>query len=178
MNKIHNFVKKNSKVTSFEYHVLDVVENAKFLLKSYPKADEEVVILGAYLHDIGRDLNQQKGHQEHGVEEVNKLLKSLNYDEITIKKVCDTVKNHNSSKKLNINEEIVRNADAKTNIKNCLVTTAHGFQINNFSFKDTIEWINKKIKRNWNEKLTLPEARVKVKKHYEAFEFLIKDLLN
>lgn len=177
IKKVHEFVEEKCNLTSFKYHILDVVESAKFLLKSYPDADETVVLLGAYLHDIGRDVVKQEDHENHGIEVVKNLLSELDYDEETIKKVCECVAGHNLSNNININAEIVRNADAITNIRRCLLVVAHGFQINDFDFGNTFDWVNKKMNRNWNDKISLPEARKKVEEHYKAFKFLIKELI-
>ena len=135
-----------------------------------------MVIISAYLHDIGRDLVKQDNHASHGSSIVKEILKEMGYAPEIIEQVSVCIRMHNSNEQLTINAEIVRNADAMTNIKYCLVTVAHGFQINEFSFPKTLHWIHEKIERNWNEKLTLPEARKEVTPYYEAFKTLINGL--
>jgi len=45
-------------------------------------------------------------------------------------------------------------------------------------YKEIIEWIDKKIERDWNTKLTLPEAKKMMKEKYKAIKLLLDSTKN
>jgi len=45
-------------------------------------------------------------------------------------------------------------------------------------YKENIEWNDKKIERDWNTKLTLPEAKKMMKEKYKAIKLLLDSTKN
>lgn len=60
--KVIDFAKKVYEKGDFNYHILAVVNNSLMLAKKL-KADQEVVEISAYLHDITRSYNRENIHE-------------------------------------------------------------------------------------------------------------------
>jgi len=166
-----------------KYHINAVVKNA-MLLASKLKADIEVVEMGAYLHDIGRtevrdrDFLYYANNDHHIVGEkvAGEFLKNLGYDTDFIEKVCHCVLTHRGRKGPNpetIEAEIIANADAMAHFDTFL-DIFNIFLKTNKTFEKAVEEIEAKMNRNWNKKLTLPEAKKISKEKYEAIMLIIK----
>jgi hypothetical protein len=41
------------------------------------------------------------------------------------------------------------------------------------SFEEAFKWVDEKIERDWNKKLTLPEARKMMKDKYKAIKLIL-----
>jgi len=93
----------------------ELVENyAKALLKK-ENADEEIVILSVWLHDIGTIKGYYKNHHISGAKIAEKFLLKLNYPKNKIEKVKHCILVHRGSKpgKVKLKEaQILINADA------------------------------------------------------------------
>lgn len=91
-------------------HVLQVVEYTKEILKSV-EADNEVCIISAYWHDVGR-LEQDKGHALISANLLKKEMEELNYDEKIIDKCYKAVYKHGwKEEPETIEGVIIRDAD-------------------------------------------------------------------
>jgi hypothetical protein len=44
------------------------------------------------------------------------------------------------------------------------------------NLKEAVEWLDQKIERDWNKKLTIPEARKMIKEKYEAIKLLLDSI--
>lgn len=73
-------------------HVLQVVEYTKEILQD-EKADEEVCIISAYWHDVGR-LKQNEGHALISAELLKEEMQKLNYSEDMIEKCYKAIYKH------------------------------------------------------------------------------------
>ncbi len=168
--------------SDFKYHILPVVKNALLLGKKL-NADLEVVEIASYLHDIGRAIKREqfvKENEHHiiGAEETKKILKSFGYDEEFIKKVSHCVLTHRGRAKPDpetLEAEIVACADAMAHFDTFLDVFTFFLKTTN-SFKDAVIEIEQKMDRNWNKKLTLPEAKEIVNDKYESIILLIKSM--
>jgi len=79
----------------FPQHVMLVEEWALKILEYYPEADELVVLLSVWLHDIGaKNKKNQEIHEIYSEKETRKFLGSLNLDEELIEKVAHCVRTH------------------------------------------------------------------------------------
>ena len=166
----------------YKYHILPVVKNALFLAKKL-NANLEVVEIASYLHDIGRVIKREqfvKENKHHitGAEETKRILQELGYDEELIKKVEHCILTHRGRKGPNpetVEAEIVACADAMAHFDTFL-DMFYFFLKSTNSFEDAVNEIEKKMDRNWNKKLTLPEAKEMVRTKYEAILLIIKSM--
>ena len=80
------------------YHIEAVVKNAQILAQKFG-ADEEIVIISAWLHDIASitDYSLYEMHHIHGANIAENILKQFNYEEEKINQVKECILNHRGS---------------------------------------------------------------------------------
>lgn len=167
-------MKKECSELDWKYHVLAVVKYAK-LLANKLNADEELVELGALLHDIGRIKFGERNHEITGASEAEKILKGLNYPQKVIDEIKHCVQSHRGSKNnppKTITAKIVTNADAMAhfNLFPALIPFALDREYGNH--EKVLGWIREKLERDWNKKLTIPEGREMIKEKYKEIQLL------
>lgn len=183
--KILKLIKEKYDEEDFKHHISAVVKNA-MLLAERLKADKDVIEMAAYLHDIARSLNREdvkefvkeNNHHIEGAEQSKKFLKELGYDDEFIEKVAHCVLAHRGRAKPNpetLEAKIVACADAMAHFDTFLDLFVTFLETTD-SFKDAVIGIEKKMERNWDIKLTLPEAKEIVKDKYKAIMLLIKSM--
>lgn len=104
-------------------HALRVLYHSENIMKEYESYDEEIVIATALLHDIGIKISEEiHGYnngitqEKYGPDVAKKLLKSVNFPEEKITKVCEIIGNHHSPSRYDYPElEILKKADAIVN---------------------------------------------------------------
>lgn len=98
-------------------HVYRVLYAALRIAKTEPRADSEVVILAALLHDIGRAAEAKHpglGHAELGARMAWDALNKLGYGEKTVRQVCGAIRTHsykNGQKPQSLEAKILFDAD-------------------------------------------------------------------
>ncbi len=159
IEKVREIVKKECDERNWKFHISHVVKYAKLLAKKL-NADEELAELGALLHDIGRIKFGAKNHEITGIHEAEKILKQLKYTKEIIDEVKHCVESHRGSgniKPKTIIAKIVANADAMAHFDTVFVLFQVGMKRHN-NIEKAVEWVYEKIERDWNKKLTIPEA--------------------
>jgi len=184
IEKIKKLAEERYHEKDFKYHILPVVKNSLLLAKKL-KANVEVVEVAAYLHDIGRvykkveeETPNENKHHIDGAEESKKILKEFGYDDEFIKKVEHCVLTHRGRAGPDpetIEAKIVNCADAMAHFDSFLALFIRFLETTN-SFEEAIEKIEAKMKRNWEKKLNLPEAKEIVKEKYEAIMLLLESM--
>ena len=82
----------------FKTHLEEVEKWARYMLKRYPDADEEIVMLGVWLHDIGfYPIPCDIDHQVRGEERARKLLVEEKYPKERMERVLHCVRAHRCS---------------------------------------------------------------------------------
>jgi hypothetical protein len=77
------------------FHVPEVERWCEYLAKKYPEADAEVLILGAWLHDIGHyPVPTDVDHAIRSEERAKELLEQHNYSSEKLSKVLHVVRAH------------------------------------------------------------------------------------
>lgn len=104
------------------YHIKSVVKNAQILAQSF-KADIEIAIIAAWLHDIASitDYSLYDNHHIHGAKMANVILQNLDYDKDKIKRVEDCILNHRGSingNRLSLEAIVIADADAISHFDN------------------------------------------------------------
>lgn len=98
LKKIEEFVKDKLKDGDYNHdirHTVRAVKLAKFIAEK-EKADVDVCIVSAWLHDIAQPTSGKK-HNEVGVEMAEPFLKEIEFDQEFIEKVKHCIYCHNSS---------------------------------------------------------------------------------
>ena len=182
IKKVKQIAKERYYKKDFDYHILPVVKNAMLLAKKL-NADKEVVEVSAYLHDIGRtfkkkeDFNPENEHHITGAREARNILKKLNCNEDFIEKVENCVLANRGRREPDpktTEEKIISCADAMAYFDSFLALF-YMFLVEE-SFEEAVIKIEKKMNRNWDKKLSMPEAKQIVKEKYNAVKLLINSM--
>jgi putative nucleotidyltransferase with HDIG domain len=166
----------------YDYHILPVLKNS-LLLANKLNADKKVVEVSALLHDIGRafDRNKSVRKNEHhviGEKETEKILNELGFEKDFTEKVKHCVLAHRGRaeiKRETLEAEIIACADAMAHFDTFLDLFDFFLETND-SIENAVFEIEIKIERDWNKKLTLPEAKEIVKEKYEAVKLLLESM--
>jgi len=179
IKKVEEFVKKECNEFDWKYHIVPVVKYAKLLAKKL-NADEELVELGALLHDIGRIKFGGKNHEIRGIPEAENILKKVGASQKVIDEVKHCIEsyrgNWNYKKPRTIIAKIVANADAMAHFNVIPVLIQLGLKKESNDIEKAFQWVYEKVERDWNNKLTIPEAKEIMKEKYKAIKLLFDSM--
>lgn len=172
IEKVRQIVKQETDEEDWKYHIIPVVNYAKKLAESF-EVDIEIVELAALLHDIGRKFGATN-HDITGVPEAERILKEFNYPTDVIIEVKHCIESHRGSKDASpktIIAKIIANADAMAHFD--ILPVFFYWRCKEANFEDAFKWVKEKIERDWNKKLTLPEAKKIMENKYEAIKTVL-----
>jgi len=182
VGEIKNFVEEESRKPGSKYgyepflfHFTPVVKYAQELAKELG-ADEEIVTLSAWLHDIGSVIHGRENHHLTGAEIAEKKLKELNYPEERIELVKRCILNHRGSQKndpQSIEERIISDADALSNFDNIPGIFKAAFVYENMNQEEAKAAVKKKLENKWS-KLYFDNSKNIIRPRYEAAMILFK----
>jgi uncharacterized protein len=134
-------------------HIKYVYEESLKLASLY-KADEEVVALGALLHDIAliNKVGDRKDHHINGEIIAKKVLEDFNYDQDKTKRVLKCVYNHRSSKNAeSIEETCVSDADVLAHFDNIPMLINSAFERNHVHIKEVKNWLKSVLEKDYDD---------------------------
>ena len=156
------------------YHIAAVVKNAEILAEEY-RADKEIVMIAAWLHDIASitDYSLYELHHIHGAEMAYRILKEYGYDDKKISVVQKCIQNHRGSITLernSIEELCVADADAISHFDSLPSLLYLAYVQRGMGIEDGKEFVRDKLLRSF-QKLS-----ARSKRHYQkrAFQVLCK----
>ena len=137
------------------YHIESVVKNAKILAQKFG-ADEEVVIIAAWLHDIASitDYSLYEMHHIYGASIAEDILKQFDYEQEKINKVKECILNHRgsvSNDKLTIEEKCVADADAISHFDSIPSLLYLAYVNKHMNIKDGRNFVIEKLKRSYGK---------------------------
>lgn len=152
----------------YKYHVKVVLELAEKLNK-IKGGNEEIIKLAAVLHDFAR-IKSHKSHDLESVKIAKKILKTHDYSKSTIEQVSHCIETHRcrDKKPKTLEAKIISSADAMSHIKYYPILLWVAYYLNRMSLEEGISWVQEKIKRGWEQKILIPEAKKMVEKEYEV----------
>ena len=159
----------------FPFHLVPMVNYAKALAKEL-KADEEIVVLAAWLHDIGSIIHGRENHHVTGATIAEKKLKKLGYPSERIDQVKKCILNHRGSgksKRNTIEEQIISDADALSNFDNVPGIFKAAFIYENKDQGEAKNSAREKLERKWQQ-LHFESSKKLVKERYKAVQILFK----
>lgn len=161
--------KKRDGYDFWNEHIKYVVENAIELAKQY-KADEEIVELGALLHDIAMPAayGPREEHHIYGAKMAEELLRRYEYPEEKIQRVKDCILHHRGSQDMprnTIEEQCVADADVIAHFDCIPSLFSLAFKEMKLSIPDGTAYVEKKLERDFN-KLS-PNTKVLLQERYE-----------
>ena len=137
------------------FHIEAVAKNGELLAKQFG-ADEEVVIIASWLHDIASitDYNLYEMHHIHGAKMAEEILRKFNYDEEKIELVKDCIKKHRGSiknEKLTIEEQCVADADAISHFDNVPSLLYLAYNQKGMNIEEGSNFVKNKLNRSFNK---------------------------
>lgn len=175
LEKVKNEARTYFENEDWNFHVLRVLRYARTLLKVY-KANRTIVELAVFLHDVARSKKDSETHHIEGAKIAKQILKRYEYPKDTIDAVVHCILAHRSSKDFipgTIEAKIVANADALSHFD--MVPLFFYWRARKSTFEQTVDWVDKKLKRDWSKKLTLPQSKKLVAKKYALTKIFLVD---
>jgi HD superfamily phosphodiesterase len=156
----------------FNIHIKTTVAHAKNLQKRFG-GDRKIIIVAAYLHDIGRYFGAVSNHEQQAIGKVKKILINEGFSKKEIKKVIFVIKNHGLHKKCKIthNLKILSTADALSHFDDFFFMY-YDF-VRQYSLKRAIYLLINKLARDFNKKIQIKE----IKKEYEPVYYQLNNSL-
>lgn len=160
-------------MNAFE-HIRSVVKYAAVLTQKR-QADEEIVEISAWLHDMGSILGDTENHHISSGVYAEELLKKYNYPQDKIDAIKHCILAHRGSqniKRETVEAECLADADAMSHFDSVAGLFRLALVTKQMSEAEAKEFVYNKLIRSWN-KLT-PDARDIIKNKYLAVETLLK----
>ena len=157
------------------YHIESVVKNAQLLAEKY-EADQEVVIIAAWLHDIASITNYElyQMHHIHGAKIAYDILTKLKYNNSKILLVQECIKNHRGSmnnNKTSIEEMCVADADAISHFDNLPSLLYLAYVEKGMDIETGKVFVKEKLERSYN-KLSEPSKAYYANKYQQVISML------
>jgi len=154
-------------------HVPEVERWAKFMLKRYPQADEEVVLLAVWLHDLGHyPILTEVDHAIRSEERAREFLEKEKYPKEKMKKVLQCVRSHRCRDVMpeSFEAKIIAFADSASHM-----TTSIYFDMAKEDKQKNREFkAYAKLERDFRDLSSFPEIKKELTELYNAWKNLLK----
>ncbi len=182
IQEIRDFVENECKKPSskygyepFPFHFAQVVEYAGKLTDELG-GDKEIILIAAWLHDIGSIMYGRKDHHTTGAKVAEEKLQELNYPKEKIEHVKKCILNHRGSQHNfyeSIEEQILAEADVMSSFENISGIFKAAFVYENLSQCEAKISVKQKLERKWKQ-LHFEKSKQLVRPKYEAVMLLLK----
>lgn len=159
----------------FLFHFIPMTEYAGKLADELG-GDKEVVLIAAWLHDIGSIVHGRKDHHITGAKIAEEKLKELQYPAEKIELVKKCILNHRGSQQNgrdSIEEQIIAEADAISNFDNIAGIFKAAFLYEDQTQGEAKDSVRQKLERKW-EQLHFENSKELIKPKFEAAMLLLK----
>lgn len=159
----------------FLYHFIPVVEYSEKLADKLG-ADKEIVIIAAWLHDIGSIVYGRKNHHLTGAKIAEEKLSELGYPPKKIEKVKDCMISHRGSQQIlpkSLEAKILIEADTLSAFNDITGLFQCAFYYEKLPRKEAKDSVKRKLENKWKQ-LNLDESREIIKSKYEAVMLLLE----
>jgi uncharacterized protein len=177
IDKVKGLVEKECKSRShftefFTCHILPVVKFSEILAKKIG-ADEEIVIISAFLHDIAIIRGEgRKNHAHLGSEDADLILRGLDYPKEKIKLICKCIMAHSSGDNSLLEAKCLYWADMMAEITELPYLFAISFVRSNNNYEEAMEKVKEKVTENWS---ALPDiVKELISPEYQAITKFLK----
>ena len=176
-NEIYSRCKKPSNEFGMGcyYHIESVVKNGELLAQKYG-ADQEIVMIAAWLHDIASitDYDLYEDHHIYGAEMAYDILTKLSYDKSKISLVQACIRNHRGSicaDKNSIEELCVADADAISHFDSVPSLLYLAYAERKMSYENGKQFVKDKLDRSYS-KLSEQSKKYYQNKYQQVMEIL------
>jgi hypothetical protein len=149
-------------------HIEEIERWARIMIKKHPEADEEVILLGVFLHDIGHyPIDKETDHAVTSERIARKLLTEWGVDEKKAEKVLHCIRAHRCK---DVQPETI---EAK--IIACIDSASH---LTDRMYLDIVrdgrtEYALGKLDRDYRDLSHFPEIKEMTKELYESWKRLL-----
>lgn len=184
IEKAREFVETECKKPNNKYGYGPYVEHFAPMVKHSKKlcgtlgGDIEIVMLAAWLHDIGSIIYDRKNHHKTSAIIAKKFLENNDYNKEKTKLVLKCILHHRQSTNFHRNsleEKIITDADAICNFDMIPSLFFVAFSVEKLSRVDGLESVKKKLQNKW-KRLHFKESRDLIKPKYKAIMLLLKKI--
>ncbi len=182
VKEIKNFVENECKKPSskygyepFPFHFLPVVSYAEKLTNELG-GDKKVVILAAWLHDIGSIVHGREDHHITGAKIAEEKLTEFGYSAKKIELIKKCILNHRGSEqngRESIEEQIIAEADVISSFDNVAGLFKAAFIYEGLTQGEAKISVREKLERKYNQ-LHFEKSKKIIKPKYEAAMLLLK----
>lgn len=181
IDAIKQFVEKECKKPTsaygyepFPFHLIPTVNYAQQLCNELG-GDKEIIILAAWLHDIGSIRHGRKDHHINGAKIAKQKLTELNYPPKKIEHICTCIHNHRGSltnERKTIEEKIIADADTMSAFDNLSGLFKAAFTYENLTQDNAQKSVLKKLTNKYN-KLHFEQSKKIIKPKFKAAKLLL-----
>ena len=134
-------------------HIEAVVKNAVLLAREYG-ADEEIVTIAAWLHDLASvtDYALYEEHHIHGAEMARSMLEALGYEEERIQRVQECIRCHRGSRRMqmpSVESLCIADGDAISHFDSVPSLLYLAYVQKGMSLEDGIAFVRGKLERSY-----------------------------
>jgi len=182
IEEVRNFVENECKKPTskygyepFPHHFVPTVKYAEKLAERIP-CDKEIVIIAAWLHDIGSIMRGRNDHHVTGAKIAEEKLKELGYPEDRIKQVVKCIFNHRGSigkDTESVEEQILIEADTMSAFDNISGIFKAAFIYEDLNQGEAKEAARAKLQNKWNQ-LKSNHSKEIIRERYEAAMIILR----
>lgn len=181
ISEIKNFVESECKKPTskygeepFVFHFAPVVRYAEKLTLELG-GDREVIVIAAWLHDIGSIMYGRHDHHITGAQIAEAKLREFDYPSEKIELVKKCILNHRGSQQTrreSLEEQIVAEADVLSSFENIAGIFKAAFVFENLNQGEAKESVRKKLENKWQQ-LHFDQSKEIIRPKYEAAMLLL-----
>lgn len=184
--EVRRLAKRGGSLEFCNLHQREIIKAAKELIKLYPKADRQIVLISCWLHDIAyyyaknnRDISIIRNrHHIRGAEIAGNFLKKYRLNLIDTDMIEKCILNHRNIfpyKPKTLEEKIVAVADTVSHFESIFFLTY--FKINpQASFRDMVRDNLRELEQDWRDLALLPKSKRLVEKEYRVIKKLLSSV--
>lgn len=182
VEKIRQFVENECKKPTSKYgfepyieHFIPTVKYSKDLAYKLG-ANEEIVEISAWIHDIGSIMVGRKDHHITGAKIAEEKLKEFGYPEEKIVLVKNCVLHHRGSQKMELGtleEQILAEADAMSAFDDIIGLFEIALVWEKLSRDEARKSVLQKLENKWSQ-LKTEKSKEIIRPKYEAIKLLLK----
>lgn len=159
----------------FEFHFVPVVQYAEKLADELG-GDKEIVLLAAWLHDIGSIVYGRADHHVTGAKIAEEKLRELDYPLDKIEKVKECIRTHRGSQGLSaetLEAQILVEADTLSAFNDLTGLFQAAFQYEKLPREDAKKSVRQKLQNKWKQ-LRFEKSKQIIRPRYEAAMLLLE----
>jgi uncharacterized protein len=175
---VENECKKPSSKYGYEpfpFHIVPMVNYANKLSDELG-GDKEIILIAAWLHDIGSIIYGRENHHITSAEIAEKKLNELNYPKERIELIKKCILNHRGSEqneRHSIEEQIIAEADVLSNFDNISGVFMAALVYEKKGQMEAKISVREKLKRKWKQ-LHFEDSKRIIRPKFEAAMLLLK----